>query len=182
MQIYKVDYLSDLPERHLERSIEGEVSNFSIEFKYSILMLKDCVVAAPPGFSLVAAVQVGVAKQDGSWIYGGDMTHSLEVKTGEFVLDNNHLQLWLQDEDKKPRFHVGDLFFTDMIALGKHYHSGNNKDDIVRRLGKLLGQKITGKLDYLIAENHKRSMTILDELRQIGEEDQILQHQVRLVL
>ncbi len=121
MRIYKVDGYDDLRSgfHHLDREINILEKRDLPETFYQPLfeMVEKMQILAPKELAVVAAVSLRTITKDGPWYLGGTTNTGWEMKAGNIVFDDNHMEFWQRDSEGHPLVRLGDLFYEPSVPL-----------------------------------------------------------------
>ena len=166
-------YLQDAEHRghHLDREISNlniDLDKFHPAFQAVLKMIQGVLFSAPQGFEMVAAVAVRAISKDNTWCYGGDMTHSFEVKAGMMVLEDNHLTIWLRDVENRARYLITSFFYSDLVPMVESEEKSDAKAEIIYQFFK---RKILDGYKRLHRQKLNEVIKLLGELKNAQEEE-----------
>src|SRR5437879_2254159 len=114
MDVFSLDYLQDAEFRghHLEREVE--VNKFHPKDRAVIELLGRLSFGAPKGFKVVAAIAVRNIIKDTAWYIDGE---NIELTAGMLALGDNHVCIWLTDEEHSARYQIGHFMHSSLRLL-----------------------------------------------------------------
>lgn len=142
MRLVRVNYLDDVEhaDHHLDGDLTHDLHHFGDTPHRMILeKLNRLIIDAPPGLDIAVAVPVKILTTDGSWHFGdNDFSKS---KAGMWVMGNNHVQVWLHDMDKRPRYLLCSLFHEELARVCREEKVGDTLHHVLGRIAKTIATK-----------------------------------------
>jgi hypothetical protein len=172
MRVFRLDYLQDAEHRghHLDREIGklnmdlGKFHHMSLRV---IIALQRIQFNAPAGFDIAAAVSVNVVTRDDVYHFEG---HSEEIKAGMLMMSDNHICIWLRDDEARPRHQLAIIFHKELFEK-----CGMESDDSVR---SFIAERIRTNVRSRLIKKHDEFARVLRELEKIQDEQVLFQEQL----
>lgn len=173
MRTIRLDYLQDAEHRghHLDREISNlnlDLGKFHPKQQAVLRAFQSLQMSAPEGLEMVAAFAVETLTKDGSWHFGDN--NFLESKAGMCVLADNHMCLWLRDEEHRAVLKLAHFFHTALDELLTKDPKAEGLQDLVcRQVAENLQRMMEKKRAEVDASNAALGILISEERRLVKQ-------------